>query len=165
MIVLDKAVRSIKEEKVPHLTRGEIYTVEEDIHNNEIEFLLTQESHGTQRIVELLVYIISALERGSVLLIDDVDYGIHSLVLVELINLFKERRYNTSCAQFIFTAHNTDIMDEDSMRISEIGLITHTRKRGTMLHRVSDFKGVRNVINFRRQYLLGVYGAIPFPYI
>jgi hypothetical protein len=85
--------------------------------------------------------------------------------LAEIVRMFKDKRYNTSNAQLIFTAHNTDIMEQDMMRISEIGFVNRTMKNGTTFSRVSDFKGIRNVTNFRKQYLEGIFSGIPYPYI
>jgi len=79
--------------------------------------------------------------------------------------MFKDKRYNTTNAQLIFTTHNTDIMEYASMRVSEIGIVKKTLKKGTTFARLSDFTGVRNVTNFRKQYLDGLYGGTPFPYI
>jgi AAA15 family ATPase/GTPase len=87
------------------------------------------------------------------------------LLLVELVKLFKDKRYNKANAQLIFTAHNTNIMDDELLRKSEIGIITKTLAKGSVLQRVSDFEGVRNVTNFRKQYLQGTFSGIPFPYI
>lgn len=51
------------------------------------------------------------------------------------------------------------------MRVSEVEFVNRTLKKGTTFSRISDFKGVRNVTNFRKQYLEGIFSGIPYPYI
>lgn len=65
----------------------------------------------------------------------------------------------------IFTAHNTDILDDDLIRVSEVGIISKTMKDGSTIKRISDFEGIRNVYNFRKQYLNGLFSGLPYPYI
>jgi AAA15 family ATPase/GTPase len=77
----------------------------------------------------------------------------------------KGKQDNKSNAQLIFTTHATDIMEQDMMRVSEIGIVSRTLKQGTTLKRISDYEGVRNVTNFRKQYLDGSFSGIPYAYI
>ncbi|MBN2877897.1 MAG: ATP-binding protein [Bacilli bacterium] len=128
-----------------------------------LEFL--QESAGTRKIACLLGIILAVLDHGHILIVDELENSIHPLLLAELIRLFKDRRYNKSNAQLVFTTHNTDVMDHELMRISEIGIVSKTSKSGTRFVRVSDFEGVRNVTRFRKQYLDGKFSGIPYPYI
>ena len=123
------------------------------------------ESEGTKRLVCLLGVMLSALEQGHVLVVDELDNSIHPMLFVELVRLFKEKRYNSHNAQLIFTTHNTDIMDRDLMRISEIAIVGKNSKRGTTIARISDFEGIENVTKFRKLYLQGRFSGIPYPYI
>lgn len=142
-----------------------ILTYHNDINNNEIEFKFTDESLGTQTLTGLLGVILHALYEGCVLFIDELERSIHPLILREIVNLFKNKQYNKNNAQLLFTAHNTDILDNDILRVSEIAFVTKTLSKGSTLKKASSFKGIRNVTNFRKQYLDGSFSAIPFPYI
>ncbi|MFA7672051.1 MAG: AAA family ATPase, partial [Sphaerochaetaceae bacterium] len=133
--------------------------------NEEVSLPFNNESLGTKKLAPLLALILYVLDNGLVLVIDEIGNSIHSLLLAEMIRLFKDKRYNKSNAQLIFTTHNTDVMDHELMRISEIGIINKTLKKGTTIVRVSDFDGIRNVTRFRKQYLDGRFSGIPFPYI
>ena len=99
------------------------------------------------------------------MIIDELEKSLHPLILTEIIRLFKDKRYNTNNAHLIFTAHNSDILDEDLLRVSEIAIVKKTLEKGTTLCRVAEFGGVRNVSNFRKQYLQGSFSGIPHPYI
>lgn len=136
-----------------------------DVHGEEVGFDFSEESEGTQRLSCLIGMLLYALDRGTVVIIDELALSLHPAITTQLVRLFKNRRYNTLNAQLIFTTHNTEILDEDLLRISEIGIINKTLKSGSTIKRVSDFKGVRNVTNFRKQYLRGTFTGIPFPYI
>lgn len=142
-----------------------IYSYHKDIDGNDVKFKFTEESEGTQIIAGLLGIFLSALDRGATLVIDELERSLHPLLLTEVIRLFKDKRYNTNNAQLIFTAHNTDILDADLLRVSEVAVVKKNIKEGTVLTRVSAFEGIRNVTNFRKQYLNGAFSGIPHPYI
>jgi hypothetical protein len=83
----------------------------------------------------------------------------------EIVLLFKNRRHNPKGAQIIFTTHNTDILDDSVLRLSEIALVRKTTANGTLVRRLVDVRNegedIRNVTNFRRQYLAGFYSGVP----
>lgn len=147
------------------ITTTEINSYHNDVHGNEVQFNFKDESAGTQRVACLLGIVLAALRTGNVLVIDELGNSLHPYLFAEIVRMFKDKRYNTSNAQLIFTTHNTDIMEQDMMRVSEIGIVNRTLKKGTTFSRVSDFEGVRNVTNFRKQYLEGIFAGIPYPYI
>lgn len=148
------------------LYTNKIYSYHKDINNNEIEFdFIKEESLGTNTLAGILGPILMALNTGSVLCIDELERSIHPLVLREIIKMFKSKRYNKNNAQLIFTAHNTDILDDDILRISEIVFTSKKLDTGTIIRKASSFKGVRNTDNFRKRYLNGEFSSIPFPYI
>ncbi len=147
------------------ITSIKINSYHDDALGNEVQFNFSDESAGTQRIACLLGVVMAALRTGVVLVVDELGNSLHPLLSAEIVRMFKDKRYNTSNAQLIFTTHNTDIMEQDMMRVSEIGFVSRTMKKGTIFTRVSDFQGIRNVTNFRKQYLQGSFSGIPYPYI
>lgn len=148
------------------LYTNKIYSYHKDINNNEVEFdFRKEESLGTNILAGLLGPILATLHLGSVLCIDELERSIHPLVLREIIKMFKSKRYNKNNAQLIFTAHNTDILDDDILRVSEICFTSKNIEDGTVIRKASSFKGIRNINNFRKKYLHGEFAAIPYPYI
>ena len=147
------------------MTATEINSYHEDVLGNEVQFNFKEESLGTQRVACLLGIVLTALRNGNILVIDEMGNSLHPYLFAEIVRMFKDKRYNVLNAQLIFTTHNTDIMEQDMMRVSEIGIVNKTLKRGTVFKRISDFKGVRNVTNFRKQYLDGTFSGIPHSYI
>ncbi len=148
------------------LNADSIHSFHEDADGNEVEFdFITEESSGTQIVAGLLGIFLAVLKTGGTVIVDELDRSLHPLLLIELIRLFKSKRYNMNHAQLIFTVHNTDILDVGLMRTSEVGIISRTKRDGTELVRIADFKGYNNIASFRRQYLNGHFSGIPFPYI
>ncbi|MDA3927218.1 MAG: ATP-binding protein [Kiritimatiellae bacterium] len=141
-----------------------------NLNGNDVPFdFMDEESEGTIRIAGLIGTMLFALKGGHVLFADELDCSLHPLLLRELIRLFKDKRYNTKGAQLVFTTHNTDILDDSILRVSEVAIIRKTLKTGSMIKRIVDFKedgmDVRNVTNFRKQYLDGFYSGVPHPSI
>ena len=130
---------------------------------------MRQESEGTKRLAALVGYMLAALEKGAAVIIDEFDLALHPLVVREVLALFQNRSLNPKHAQLVFTTHMTDILDDNIMRMSEVGLVMKNRHVGTRIKRIVDLKddgeSLRNVTNFRKQYLDGLYQAIPHPAI
>ncbi len=148
------------------LNTDRIRSFHQDIEGKEVEFdFMTEESSGTQIVAGLLGVFLAALENGGVVAVDELDRSLHPLLLIEMVRLFKDRRYNGRGAQLVFTVHNTDILETDLLRVSEVGIISKTVQEGSTIARISDFAGVGKVENFRKQYLAGRFSGIPFPYI
>ena len=141
-------------------------SIHEDAEGNEVTFnFLQEESGGTLRIVRLLVPLLRALKHGGLVIIDELDESIHPLVLVTLVRLFTSRRHNLKNARLFFTVHDTILLEEGTLRATEVGVVSKTLRSGTQLTRLCDFEGQPSVGEFRKQYLLGSFGGIPFPYI
>lgn len=148
------------------LNTDRIRSFHQDAEGKEVEFdFMTEESSGTQIVAGLLGVFLAALESGGVVAVDELDRSLHPLLLIEMVRLFKDRRYNDRGAQLVFTAHNTDILDANLLRVSEVGIVSKTLRDGSMITRISDFRHVGNIANFRKQYLTGRFSGIPFPYI
>jgi AAA15 family ATPase/GTPase len=140
-------------------------TVHKKDSGDNVFFTLGDESEGTKRLVGLLGLILTCIKKGKVILIDEIDQSLHSLILIELIRLFKEKRINTNKAQLICTLHNTDLLCSDLLSLSEVGIVSQGRFDGSRILRLSSINGLRNANDFRARYLRGDFGGIPFPYV
>ncbi len=137
----------------------------DDIKGEEIEFKLSEESQGTKLLIGIISMCLYALNKGSMLVIDELERSLHPSILKEITHLFKSKRYNKNNAQLIFTTHNADFLEDEYLRVSEVGIIDKTLKSGSTLKRISDFENIRNINNFRKKYLEGEFSGIPFAYI
>lgn len=146
----------------------QIVTHHLDVNGKQAIFdFIKHESAGTQRVAGLVGLMLYALETGGVVLVDELECSLHPLLMRELVLMFKKRRTNPKGAQLVITTHNTDILDDSTLRLSEIALVRKTVANGTIIRRLTDIKNdgedIRNVTNFRKQYLAGFYSAIPHP--
>ena len=143
-----------------------INSYHKDIDGREIIFDMERdESKGTNVLFGLIITILIAFDSGSTILIDELDNSIHPLILAKVIEMFKSKEYNKTNAQLIFTIQCADILDMDILRVSEVAVVNKNLKSGSTFKRISDFKGIRNTMDFRKMYLKGEFSGIPFPYI
>lgn len=139
-----------------------VLVIRSDGHGREIALdLVRDESEGTKVVAGLVGMSLLVLKTGGVLVVDGLDKSMHSLVFREIVRLFKDREYNRHNSQLVFTAHNTDLLDADTLRVSEVGIVDKNQDGGTIVHRISDYRDMRNVLNFRKQYLQGSFQGLP----
>lgn len=125
-----------------------------------IEFDMVLESEGTREFLRFLVPIINIFQKGGILIIDELHNHLHPLMTKFIINLFHNENINKNNAQLIFTTHETSILDKDIFRKDQI-YFCEKQNKATKLYAMSDFKGLRENIDFEKSYLLGRFGALP----
>lgn len=120
----------------------------------DVDFSL--ESTGTQNILTLVPYLISACE-GQTVIIDELDTGIHDLLVKNLLECIA--RYVKG--QLIITTHNTMLIDS-SIPSENIYIFNANSRAEKELIAITDFEGRIHKNNSpRKRYLNGVYGGIP----
>lgn len=135
-----------------------------DEENNDIKipFEFTEESDGTQKMFTLLGPWLDSLKNGLVLVIDELDCRLHPILCDYLIRMFNSPKSNTSNAQLIFSAHNTFLINSESLRRDQIWFTEKNIDTGnTEIYSLLEFKQ-RQGTNFEKGYLNGKYGAIPY---
>ena len=175
----DGSVLLQKQNVVSIFTRHHVYAKNGTI---EGETLLPFESHeslGTQKALALAGPIIHALETGSVLVIDELDSRLHPVFTRQIVKMFNSSRDNPHHAQLIFNTHDTNLLsfkvynpqtkeDEYLYRRDQIFFTEKDNCERTHLYSLIEFKEqstgrkVRNDASFEKDYLNGLYGAIPF---
>ncbi len=167
---LDVEIRGI--EIVNQKTNQEMHSFIRSFHKNDrnenvVFDFLAQESEGTIRLASLVAYLLSALYSGATIFVDELDRSLHPLLVRAALSLFQQRARNTKNAQIVFTTHCTDLLDDEILRLSEIGIVTKNAALGTKVKRLCDLRrdgeDIRNVTNFRRMYLDGFYSGVPYP--
>jgi AAA15 family ATPase/GTPase len=156
-------------QKSPELPGILIESYHKNIRGQDVIFdMETEESGGTNILFGLVILLMSELNGGGIVVIDEMDKSIHPLVLAEIIELFKDKDYNTSKAQLIFTTHCTDILEDDILGLSEVAIVNKNLSKGSKIKRISDFKDspeLKDTSDLRKLYLQGAFSGIPFPYI
>ena len=117
-------------------------------------------SEGTMRLLCYLGWLLVALDKGRVILIDEIDSKLHFLVADYLLKMFNSIDKNPNNAQLVCTAHNVMLMDED-LRRDQIYFTSKDQYGESQLVALSDFKNVRKTDLFSKKYLAGFYAKLP----
>ena len=122
---------------------------------------LEDESDGTRKFMSIAPAIESALSRGGILLVDELERELHPMLVNYIVAKFQSRRSNPYGAQIIFTTHNTELMNLEFMRKDQIYFADKNRTDGSSeLYSVTEFN-TKTAENIRKGYLVGKYGATP----
>ncbi|APW61954.1 AAA family ATPase [Paludisphaera borealis] len=124
-----------------------------------------QESKGTQILFSMGIPTLLKIERGGVLLVDELEASLHPAIGQHIIRLFNDPKTNPRNAQLIFTTHDTNLLGttlgEPVLRRDQVWLTEKDDEGATVLYPLTDFKP-RKAENIERGYLQGRYGAVPF---
>ena len=131
-------------------------------HNSKDEnynkLILSQQSDGTRTFLGLAGPIVDVLTKGYTLTVDELDRSLHPHLVMEIINLFTDRKLNSKGAQLIFTAHNTQFMDalnRDAIWITEKNDVGESTIKSIL-----EYKP-RAETSIQKNYNMGRYGGIP----
>lgn len=126
------------------------------------------ESAGTKKSVALAGPIVATLARGGILVIDEFDARLHTLLAKQLVELFQDPATNPHDAQLVFTSHDTNLLTRTLLRRDQLWFVekshkTHASDLYSLAEiRLDDGKAIRNDARYESDYLQGRYGAIPF---
>ena len=160
----------IKDAKIIKDLNGQIiniFMIHETKDDTLVEIPLSDESMGTIKIFTFLVRIIDAIEKGKLIVIDELDAKLHPKLLKYIIELFTNPKINKKGAQLLFTSHDVSTMNSDVFRRDEIWFCAMNPDNASNLYSLSSFKKEngkqpRNDENYFKQYLEGRYGADPY---
>ena len=122
---------------------------------------LSQESDGTLKMFALYQFIQDCIERGSVLLVDELNSRLHPLLVRNILITFFNPEVNIHHAQIIFTSHDLWQLKNNILRKDEIWFTDKDNDGISTLYSLADFEGVESESNYVENYMLGQYGAIP----
>jgi hypothetical protein len=126
----------------------------------------TQESSGTNKVIDLSGPIFDTLRSGGTLIIDELDAKLHPNLTVAIVKLFQLEETNPSNAQLIFATHNTNILSQGRLRRDQIIFAEKDEKASTRIYPLVNYKldnrKVRKDNSYEKDYLMGRYGGVPF---
>lgn len=148
------------------INKNEIQTLhtvydENKLRVDETPFMLEEESNGTIHFLSLTAPILDTLERGKILMIDELDSGLHHDLIVALLKLFHSSETNPHNAQLIFNTQNTNLLSGDLFRKDQIYFVSKNRYGEASLTSAADFM-LRPGTNIQKKYLEGRFGAVPY---
>lgn len=127
--------------------------------NPDVPFHLEgEESAGTIQIFNLLLLLLDVCKNGKTLILDEFDASLHT----ELAQFILDMVNASKSAQFLFTSHNTNLLDIKKMRRDQI-LFTNKKEDGsTEVYSLFDFKDFRENMDAEKCYLQGRFDAVPY---
>lgn len=134
-------------------------------------------SLGTFKALQLAGPIFESLSRGSALFVDELDARLHPILTQAILRLFNSSESNPHNAQLIFNTHDTNLLNTalyDAqgkkhflLRRDQVYFMERDATFSSHLYSLIEFgkqqkKSIRKNEAFERDYLEGLYGAIPF---
>ena len=147
--------------------RGQRVFVKHNVGGRDYELRLSEESAGTQKLMGMAAFLLSVLERGDTVIVDELDAKLHPKLLRYVILLFKDPEVNKNGAQLIFTSQDVSTMRNDVFRRDEIWFVARGEDKASQLWSLADIHEANgNLVSknaaFDKQYLSGRYGADPY---
>lgn len=123
------------------------------------------DSTGTKKMAALASYVLEALEKGRILVIDELDNSLHFRLTRAIIALFNNELNHE--AQLIATVHDVSLLDCRTLFRKEQIWFTHKDRENVYLYSLAEFTaektGVRETSDLIEKYRKGVFGALPEP--
>jgi len=129
----------------------------------DVEFDLQEdESDGTQKFLALCGPVLHALEEGNILLVDELEARLHPRLTQAILDLFHSPA-NRKNAQLICATHDVTLLEPERFRRDQIWFCEKDEAGATDLFSLADIDSnlVRPTSKFSRQYMLGLFGAVP----
>ena len=119
-----------------------------------------EESNGTQHSFALLCKILPTLQRGGVVIVDEIDAGIHPYIVKKIIALFENQTTNPKNSQLFFSTHQ-HLLLKDRTKTQIFIAERSSENFETDIFRLDDLEGIRNDENYFSKYIAGTYGGTP----
>lgn len=122
--------------------------------------LMVEESTGIKKLFEVICPIIDIINKGKILVCDEIETSLHESIVYQIVKLFNEAQKDLF-AQLIFSTHDTSLLDSSLFRRDQIWFTQLDKQRATDLYSLVEIKNVRKTENLEKGYISGKYGAIP----
>ena len=159
---LPNFIRNIFSEHGSEIKKLQLSTFHQSDSGIPVEFDLSDESSGSQKMFNIAGEILNALKNRNVFVVDELHDNLHPLLVSFIIKLFHNRDSNSKGSQLVFTTHDVTNLNQDLFRRDQIFFCERSSQQSTLLTSLIDFKPRKGVENLQKAYLSGRYGAIPF---
>lgn len=149
----------LKSVRVDVKSTHSIYDNHKAVSQSELPFLQI-ESNGTIKLLNILPTIFDALSTGNILIVDEIENGLHPTVVKKMIELFYNPETNPHNAQLICTTHNILLINEAVQR-DEVWLMDKNEFGESSMKHISDFTGIRGHEKLGQKMIEGAFGAMP----
>ncbi len=159
MVQLDSAFIMMSKENDDYIAK-KLVARHKDIDGNAVDFDFSEESDGTVRLVDFVPAISNIINHPMVVIIDEIDQSLHPALLRALVT--KVMNDNETEGQFIFTTHESSLLDLDIFRQDEIWFVEKSHVTGSSQYYSLMTYKPRYDLDIQKGYLKGRFGAIPF---
>lgn len=120
----------------------------------------SRESSGTRKIYDIIGAYFLVLKDGGLLALDEFDIHLHAAVLPKILELFTNPKINRRGAQFIFTSHNTEIIDNLGKYRT---ILVNKEESESYCYRLDEIPGtmIRNDRSIAPLYMENKIGGMP----
>lgn len=122
---------------------------------------IKEESVGTQVLFALGGMILDKLEKGGVLVIDELDNSLHPQLSKFLVELFHNETSNPKNAQLIFATHETSLLESDIFRNDQVCMVQKSEEGASEIYCSADFPGLTEGVSLHKYYMRGQMGGQP----
>lgn len=124
-------------------------------------FSLAEESQGTRILFFLAGPVLDIVNKGQILIVDELDTSLHTMLVRQLIRRFNTASQGKSCPQLIFTTHDTSLLDAQGLfRRDQVWFIEKDRDQSSCLYSLTEFSPRKNEA-LEKGYLMGRYSGLP----
>ncbi len=130
-----------------------------------------EESEGTQKFFRLAGPILESLNKGSILIVDELEAKLHPLLTRMIVRLYHSEATNPKGAQLIFATHDTNLLEHVKFRRDQVWFAEKNQQQATDLYSLAEIKvhredgtdrKVRKDARYEKDYFKGKYGAVPY---
>lgn len=125
----------------------------------EIYFDTSEESDGTNRIIDFIPLLMDLMNGENVFIIDEMERSLHPNLIYELIDLFLSKSVGIN-SQLILASHESSLLTQKLLRKDEVWFCVKDKYGATSLYSLEDYN-IRFDKEIRRDYLLGRFKAVP----
>ena len=118
----------------------------------------TEESNGTKKLFAVLIRLIDVVKNQKSLMLDEFDASLHTRLADFILDLI----HASSKAQFLFTSHNTNLIDVKQLRKDQIVFVNKNNEGATDVYSLYDYKDFRENMDAQKGYLQGRFDAVPY---
>jgi AAA15 family ATPase/GTPase len=122
-------------------------------------FDTSDESDGTNRIIDFIPLIMDLLQGDKVFIIDEMERSLHPNLIYDIFDLFLGKSENIN-SQLITASHESSLLTQKLLRKDEIWFVVKDKDGASHLHSLEEYN-IRFDKEIRKDYLLGRFKAVP----
>lgn len=153
----------LKEDAIKQvISRGLVFYHSSESGNN-VKLMVGEESRGTISWLASIIPAIEVLKTGGLYVVDELDAGLHPMLLETFVQIFTNEEININGAQLLFTCHNPYLLSPTlgfDLVEEQIWFTEKNEYGASTIYSLADYPK-RKDANYMKRYLAGRYGALP----